>query len=47
MGPVPSGPTPSVDAERYVNIDDFVHVRVTLEPADGDWEVATVNTLKR
>lgn len=46
LGPVPSGRTPSVDAERYVDIDDSVHVRVSLEPADGDWEVATVNTLK-
>lgn len=46
LGPVPSGRTPSVDAERYVDIDDSVHVRVTLEPADGDWEVATVDTLE-
>jgi hypothetical protein len=46
LGPVPSGRTPSVDTERYVDIDDSVHVRVTLEPADGDWEVATVDTVE-
>jgi hypothetical protein len=47
LGPVPSGRTPSVDAERYVDIDDSVHVRVTLGPEDGDWEVGTVDTLGR
>lgn len=44
LGPVPSGPTPSVDAERYVDREDSVHVRVTLERPNGDWEVASVDT---
>jgi hypothetical protein len=45
LGPVPLGHTPSVEAERYVDNDDAVHVRVTLERPNGDWEVASVDTL--
>jgi hypothetical protein len=44
LGRVPSGPTPSVDAERYVDSEDSVHVRVTLERPNGDWEVGSVDT---
>jgi len=47
LGPVPSGRTPSINAERYVDIDDSVDVRITLGPTDGDWQVATVDTLGR
>jgi hypothetical protein len=46
VGPVPSGRTPSVDAERYVDNDDAVHVRVTLERPNGDWEVASIKALQ-
>jgi hypothetical protein len=45
VGPVPSGRSPSVDAERYVDNDDAVHVRVTLERPNGGWEVARINAL--
>ena len=45
LGRVPSGRKPSVDAERYVDIEDTVHVRVTVERADGDWDVASVDRL--
>jgi hypothetical protein len=45
LSPVPSGPTPSVEAERYVDNEDSVHVRVTLERPNGGWEVASVDTL--
>lgn len=43
LGPVPSGGAPSVDAERYVDLDDSVRVRVDLQRADGAWEVAGVD----
>jgi hypothetical protein len=45
LSPVPSGPTPSVEAERYVDNEDSVQVRVTLERPNGGWEVASVDTL--
>ena len=45
LGPVPTGRSPSVEVERYVDADDEFGVRVGLERADATWAVAGVETV--
>jgi hypothetical protein len=42
LSTVPTGSSPSVDTERYVDLDDAARYRVTLERPGGEWEVVNV-----
>lgn len=42
LGTVPAGRSPSVDAERYLALDDAVQYVVTAEQSDGEWTVVNL-----
>jgi hypothetical protein len=43
LGPVPTGRSPSVDAERYVDLDNDVHFRIGLERSDNEWSIVDLD----
>ena len=45
LGPVPSGSAPSVDAERYIDVDDTTRARVDLQRANDGWDVVGVDAI--
>jgi hypothetical protein len=45
LGRVPSGPSPSVDTERYVDRNHIDRMRVDLQRTGDDWKVTAVEPL--
>jgi hypothetical protein len=43
LGAVPTGRSPSVDAERYVDLDDDAHFRISLERSNDDWSIVDLD----
>lgn len=37
LGPIPDGPAPTVQAERYETLDDMVRFSATAERSSGEW----------
>jgi hypothetical protein len=45
LGAVPTGRSPSVDAERYVDLDDDEHFRIGLERTNDNWSIVDVDAV--
>jgi hypothetical protein len=45
LGTVPAGPSPSVDAARYVDLDHAARFRVTVERSGRTWEVVNADEI--
>jgi hypothetical protein len=43
LGAVPTGRSPSVEAERYVDLDDHEHFRISLERSNDDWSIVELD----
>jgi hypothetical protein len=43
LGAVPTGRSPSVDAERYVDLDDHEHFQVSLERSNDEWSIVDLD----
>ena len=43
LGPVPTGRSPSIDAERYVDLDNDEHFRISLERSDNEWSIVNLD----
>jgi len=43
LGAVPAGRSPSIDAERYVDLDDDEHFRISLERSDNGWSIVDLS----
>ena len=43
LGAVPDGRTPSIEAARYVDVDDAARFRVKVERSRGQWRVVDVD----
>jgi hypothetical protein len=43
LGAVPTGRSPSIDAERYVDLDDDEHFRINLERSDNEWSIVDLS----
>jgi hypothetical protein len=43
LGAVPAGRSPSIDAERYVDLDDDEHFRISLERSDNAWSIVDLS----
>jgi hypothetical protein len=43
LGAVPTGRSPSIDAERYVDLDDDEHFRISLERSDDEWSIVDLD----
>lgn len=43
LGAVPTGPSPSVDAERYVDLDQDENFRISLERSDNEWSIVNLD----
>jgi hypothetical protein len=45
LGTVPSGRSPSVDAERYVGLDDNAHFQISLERSNDEWSIVDLDAI--
>ncbi|HET6663984.1 MAG TPA: hypothetical protein VFG94_06985, partial [Acidimicrobiales bacterium] len=45
LGAVPAGRSPSVDAERYVDLDNDEQFQVSLERSNDDWSIVDMDTV--
>ena len=43
LGSVLTGRSPSIDAERYVDLDDDEHFRISLERSDNEWSIVDLS----
>ena len=43
LGAVPTGRSPSVDAERYVDLDDHEHFQVSLGRSNDEWSIVDLD----
>ena len=43
LGAVPTGRSPSIDAERYVDLDCDKRFRVSLERSDNEWSIVDLS----
>ena len=46
LGAVPTGRSPSVDAERYVDLDDHEHFQVSLERSNDEWSIVDMDAVE-
>jgi hypothetical protein len=46
LGAVPTGRSPSVEAERYVDLNDDQHFRIGFERSNGEWSVVNLDTIE-
>jgi hypothetical protein len=45
LGAVPAGRSPSVDAERYVDLDNDEQFHVSLERSNDEWSIVDMDTV--
>ena len=45
LGAVPTGRSPSVDAERYVDLDNDEHFRISLERSNDEWSIVDLDAV--
>jgi hypothetical protein len=45
LGAVPAGRSPSVDAERYVDLENDEQFQVSLERSNDDWSIVDMDTV--
>jgi hypothetical protein len=45
LGTVSTGRLPSVDAERYVDLDDNEHFRISLERSNDEWSIVDLDAV--